>query len=76
METNGLQLTLGGLTALLGLCASVSGLWRFFLKPIIDGMKEEQARTDTWRNETNIRVTLLEHFAPEEAIKLRKELLS
>ena len=76
METNGLHLTLGGLTAVLGFLGSISGLWRFWLKPIIDGMKAEQAATDKWRREIGLRVTLLEQHAPEDVAQLRKELLN
>ena len=76
MGASGLHLTLGGLTAVLGLLGSISALWRFLLKPILDGMKDSQRSTDRWRAAIDIRVTLLEQGAPEEVAKLRKELLN
>ena len=76
METSGLHITLGGLAAVISLVGSLGGVWRFLLKPILDGMKAEQKATDDWRREVDIRVTLLEKDASEETAKLRKELLT
>ena len=75
MDVNGLHLTLGGITAVVGLIGSLGGIWRFILKPILDGMKEEQKSTDAWRREINVRVKLLEHGVPVDIDKLRKDLL-
>lgn len=76
METNGLHLTLGGVAAVISLVGSLGGVWRFLLKPILDGMKAEQKATDEWRRSMDVRVTLLEKDQPEETAKLREELLT
>ena len=59
METNGLHLTLGGVAAVISLVGSLGGVWRFLLKPILDGMKAEQKATDEWRRSMDVRVTPL-----------------
>ena len=76
METNGLHLTLSGVVAAVSLAGSLGGVWRFLLKPILDGMKAEQKATDEWRRSMDVRVTLLEKDQPEETAKLREELLT
>ena len=80
MEGNTLHLTLGGVAAVLSFIGSLGGIWRFLLKPILDGMKAEQRATDVWRRGMDIRVTLLEFASPEELktnlALLRKDLLN
>ena len=80
MEGNTLHLTLGGVAAVLSFIGSLGGIWRFLLKPILDGMKAEQRATDVWRRGMDTRVTLLEFASPEELktnlALLRKDLLN
>lgn len=76
METNGLHLTYAGVAAFVSLVGSLGGVWRFLIKPALDGMRAEQKATDEWRREVDVRITLLEKDQPEETANLRKELLT
>ena len=58
----GMHLTLGGLTALIGLIGSISAIYRFLIKPIF----AEQRAIQVWRAKVDARLTLLESCAPED----------